>query len=177
MNTVKGTSELPLKNLFSRYASEFTHAGRSTVKVGKLILPNKVALNKERGLQQITSTVSCWDSNSLSHLALNHTVYFITLTFFHLCERRCYAGGNELFAEVSSAQRPRGAPFRKPKRHWSEGAKSRLQGNRARLIFVSPNPSNSLFNYFNICTHRSYILAPLIQVPLTKFPPLNRRQP
>jgi hypothetical protein len=50
LNTVKGTSELPLKNVFFRYASAFTYAGHSTAKVGKLILPNKAELNRERAL-------------------------------------------------------------------------------------------------------------------------------
>jgi len=105
-----------------------TYDGHSTAKVVKLILPNTAELNIIRGLRQISSSVSCSDSNGC-HLAADDKALFITSTFCHLCERR-YAGGFELFAvAMSSAKRPRDATFRNPKRRLSEGAKSRLQGN------------------------------------------------
>jgi len=81
-------SELPLKTLFFfRSASTFIYTGHSTAKMSMLIPTNKAEINRERGLRQITFSASCWDSNSCSHFAVNHKVYFIILTFFHLCER------------------------------------------------------------------------------------------
>jgi hypothetical protein len=72
LSTVKGTSELPLKNTFC-HSSAFIYSGHSVDQIGKSILQNEAELSTEHRLRQL---------NFLFYVGIERVTHLAVIMFF-----------------------------------------------------------------------------------------------